>query len=147
VVPRTTNARLKTPEASAGDRFAQAAHTTESSRFAGPRGHPGVHLAASLCLFIAVRFLQGSDELLDIALDPREVVAGELPPLLLGLTGQLLSFSFEYFLIHSVLLQNNGILLIPPSRRGLTHLEDVISGLEVIPRHTRVVTSSLSSFR
>src|SRR5262249_212012 len=61
---------------------------------------PGVDFLLSLVLGVTVTLLQTSSELLALALDDVEIVVGELAPLLLGLTLELLPVSLHAIPIH-----------------------------------------------
>jgi hypothetical protein len=55
-------------------------------------------------LFIAIPFLNFTDELVVIAFDLLQVIIGELPPLLFGFTFELHPFPFELISVHEVFL-------------------------------------------
>src|SRR4029079_3493767 len=61
---------------------------------------PAIHLLFGLVLGNAISLLDFADKLGAATLDDREIVVGELAPLLLGFAGELLPIAFDSIPVH-----------------------------------------------
>src|SRR5260221_3931251 len=83
--------------------------------------HPAVDLTLRLVLGDAIALLNATDELILLAVDDREIVFGQLAPLLLHLAGQLLPIAFNTIPVHVLVLTRLGV-------RGQRHRRGAVAG-------------------